>query len=250
MPKFSVILPAAGKSRRFKDKHYKKPFAVLEGRAVWLHSAEKFLNRDDVIQLILIIAPEDREAFEMKFAANVAILGIDLVEGGAERIDSVEKALSRVKPEAEFVAIHDAARPCIAEEWIDTIFDAGARSGAALPGVPVAATLKRANKESDGSSTVTETVDRTALWEAQTPQVFRRDWLLQAYSQRDGFVATDDAQLVERAGHPVILLEGSPMNRKITTRQDLKLAAQILKILPKPKVGGTGNPFADDDLFR
>lgn len=243
-------MPAAGKSRRFKDRHYKKPFASLDGRAVWLHSAEKFLNRDDVIQLILIIAPEDRDAFEMKFSANVAILGIDLVEGGAERADSVEKALTHVNAEADFIAIHDAARPCIADEWIDTIFDAGVRSGAALPGIPVAGTLKRAEQLGDGSNLVVETVDRTSLWEAQTPQVFRRDWLLQAYGQRDGFFATDDAQLVERAGHPVTLLEGSPLNRKITTRQDLKLAAQILKILPKPKVGGTGNPFADDDLFR
>ena len=250
MSKFSVIMPAAGKSRRFKDKHYKKPFASLDGRAVWLHSAEKFLNRDDVIQLILIIAPADRENFEMKFSANVAILGIDLVEGGAERADSVEKALTRVKPEADFIAIHDAARPCIADEWIGAIFDAGVRSGAALPGIPVTGTLKRADQEGNGSNVVVETVDRTSLWEAQTPQVFRRDWLLQAYGQRDGFFATDDAQLVERAGHPVTLLEGSPLNRKITTRQDLKLAAQILKILPKPKVGGTGNPFADDDLFR
>ena len=243
-------MPAAGKSRRFKDKHYKKPFASLDGRAVWLHSAEKFLNRDDVIQLILIIAPEDREAFEMKFSANVAILGIDLVEGGAERADSVERALTRVKPEADFIAIHDAARPCIADEWIGTIFDAGVRSGAALPGIPVTSTLKRADQEGNGSNVVVETVDRTSLWEAQTPQVFRRDLLLQAYEQRDGFFATDDAQLVERVGHPVTLVEGSPLNRKITTRQDLKLAAQILKILPKPKVGGTGNPFADDDLFR
>lgn len=250
MSKFSVIMPAAGKSRRFKDKHYKKPFANLDGRAVWLHSAEKFLNRDEVIQLILIIAPEDRDAFEMKFSANVAILGIDLVEGGAERADSVEKALTHVKAEADFIAIHDAARPCIADEWIDTIFDAGVRSGAALPGISVAGTLKRADQVGDGSNLVAETVDRTSLWEAQTPQVFRRDWLLEAYGQRDGFFATDDAQLVERAGHPVTLVEGSPLNRKITTRQDLKLAAQILKILPKPKVGGTGNPFADDDLFR
>ena len=243
-------MPAAGKSRRFKDRHYKKPFASLDGRAVWLHSAENFLNRDDVIQLILIIAPEDRDAFEMKFSANVAILGIDLVEGGAERADSVEKALTHVKAEADFIAIHDAARPCIADEWIDTIFDAGVRSGAALPGISVAGTLKRADQVGDGSNLVAETVDRTSLWEAQTPQVFRRDWLLEAYGQRDGFFATDDAQLVERAGHPVTLVEGSPLNRKITTRQDLKLAAQILKILPKPKVGGTGNPFADDDLFR
>ena len=250
MPKFAVIMPAAGKSQRFKDKHYKKPFAALEGRAVWLHSAEKFLNREDVIQLILIIAPEDRETFEMKFAANVAILGIDIVEGGAERADSVEKALAHVKPEADFVAIHDAARPCIADEWIGTIFDAAAQSGAALYGVPVASTLTRAKKDGKGVISVTETVDRKQLWEAQTPQVFRRDWLLEAYAQRDGFLATDDAQVVERMDHPVTLIEGSPLNRKITTRQDLKLAGKILKILPKPKGAGTGNPFADDDLFR
>jgi len=247
---FSVIMPAAGKSQRFRDKHYKKPFAVLDGRAVWLHSAEKFLNRDDVIQLILVISPEDREDFDIKFSANVTILGIDVVEGGSERSDSVEKALSRVKAEADFVAIHDAARPCLADEWIETIFEAATRSGAALFGIPVTSTLKRGNSEGGKSPTVTETVDRSNLWEAQTPQVFRRDWLLDAYAQRGDIQATDDAQLVERADHPVTLIEGSPLNRKITTKQDLKLAGQILKILPKPKVAGTGNPFADDDLFR
>ena len=93
MPKFAVILPAAGKSSRFQDKHYKKPFAPLANRAVWLHSAERFLGRDDVKQLILVISPEDREDFNFKFAANVAILGIDVVEGGAERADSIERAL-------------------------------------------------------------------------------------------------------------------------------------------------------------
>ena len=248
--KFSVIMPAAGKSQRFRDKHYKKPFAVLDGRAVWLHSAEKFLNRDDVIQLILIIAAADRESFDMKFAANVTILGIDVVEGGAERSDSIENAMAHVKADADFIAVHDAARPCLADEWIETIFQAATRTGAALFGVPVTSTLKRTTGEGGQSPTVAETVDRKNLWEAQTPQVFRREWLIDAYAQRGNVAATDDAQLVERANHPVTLIEGSPLNRKITTRQDLKLAGQILKILPKPKVAGSGNPFADDDLFR
>src|SRR6516225_4910142 len=86
--KFAVILAAAGKSSRFKDKNYKKPFAPLANRAVWLHSAEKFLGRDDVKQLLLVISPEDREDFNFKFAANAAILGIDVIDGGAERADS------------------------------------------------------------------------------------------------------------------------------------------------------------------
>ena len=88
MTSFSVIIPAAGKSSRFTDDYYKKPFVPLENRAVWLHSAEKFLNRDDVKQVILVISAEDREAFQDKFAANVAILGIEVVEGGDSRGES------------------------------------------------------------------------------------------------------------------------------------------------------------------
>ena len=147
MAKFAVILPAAGRSSRFKNKHYKKPFAPLANRAVWIHSAERFLNRDDVGQLILVIAPEDRDDFNFKFASNVAILGIDVVEGGAERADSVEAALAVVKPEADFICVHDAARPCLADVWIDRVFEAARRDGAAILAVAVANTLKRVLRE-------------------------------------------------------------------------------------------------------
>ena len=81
MAKFAVILPAAGRSSRFADKHYKKPFAPLDNRAVWMHSAERFINRSDVIQTILVIAAEDQEYFNFKFASNAAILGIEVVHG-------------------------------------------------------------------------------------------------------------------------------------------------------------------------
>ncbi|NIP85738.1 MAG: 2-C-methyl-D-erythritol 4-phosphate cytidylyltransferase [Planctomycetales bacterium] len=242
MSKFAVIMPAAGKSRRFRDEHYKKPFAMLDNRAVWLHAAEKFLNRDDVVQLILVIAAEDREAFHTKYAANVAILGIDVVEGGAERADSVEKALARVTADADLIAVHDAARPCIVDEWISALFHAAEKSGAAIPAVPVPGTIKRVDKQ----NIVQETVSREGLYEAQTPQVFRRQLLLDAYAQRNHFAATDDAQLVERSGHPVTVIPGSPLNVKITTKQDLRLAGQILKVLPKPKLSGPAHPFADD----
>jgi 2-C-methyl-D-erythritol 4-phosphate cytidylyltransferase len=242
MAKFAVIMPAAGKSRRFRDEHYKKPFAVLDNRGVWLHSAEKFLNRDDVIQLVLVIAAEDRESFNAKYAANVAILGIDVVEGGAERAESVENALAHVKPNADFIAVHDAARPCIVDEWISTIFQAAAKTGAAIPGIPVNGTIKRVDQQ----HIVEETVSRQGLWEAQTPQVFRRQILLDAYAQRGDFAATDDAQLVERSGHPVTVVLGSSLNLKITTKQDMRLASQILKVLPKPKLSGPAHPFADD----
>jgi len=246
MPKFAVILPAAGKSSRFHDKNYKKPFAPLANRAVWLHSAEKFLHRDDVKQVIVVISPEDREYFDFKFSSNVAILGIDVVEGGAERSDSVERALARVAAENEFVCVHDAARPCLADEWITRVFDAAARSGAAILAIPVAGTLKRVR----GDNSIQETVSREGLWEAQTPQVFRRQLLLDAYARRGGFAATDEAQLVERLGHAVAVIRGSPINLKIATQEDLRLAEQALKALPKPKFNGPAHPFAGDDMWR
>jgi 2-C-methyl-D-erythritol 4-phosphate cytidylyltransferase len=116
-------------------------------------------------------------------------------------------------------------------------------------GVPISATLKRA-KPAKPTALIAETVDRAGLWEAQTPQVFRRDLLNKAYAARGGASPTDDAQLVERLGAPIALVEGSPMNIKITTKDDLRLAEQILKVLPKPKPEGMSHPFADDDLWR
>jgi 2-C-methyl-D-erythritol 4-phosphate cytidylyltransferase len=246
MSKFAVILPAAGRGRRFADKNYKKPFAPLDNRAVWMHSAERFINRSDVVQTILVISPDDREYFNFKFASNAAILGIEVVHGGAERSDSIAAALKKVKPEADFVCVHDAARPCIANEWIDKIFHAAEQTGAAIFAIPVSGTLKRVGADMK----IAETVSRSALWEAQTPQVFRRELLLEAYAQRGSFQPTDDAQLVERLGKPVTIVPGSPINLKITTREDLRLAEQALKALPKPKIFGPAHPFADDDMWR
>jgi len=244
--KFAVILPAAGRSSRFKDKHYKKPFAPLAGRAVCLHSAERFLNRDDVVQTMLVISPDDREDFYFKFGSNVAILGIEVVEGGAERTDSVAAALQHVKPAADFVCIHDAARPCLTDAWIDKIFQAAEKTSAAIFAIPVAGTLKRVGAE----QVIEETVDRRHLWEAQTPQVFRRELLLEAYEKRGGFSATDDAQLVERIGHAVTVVPGSAINVKIATKEDQRLAEQAMKALPKPKIPGPLHPFADGDKWR
>lgn len=246
MANFAVILAAAGKSNRFHDAHYKKPFAPLADRAVWLHSAEKFVNRKDVQQFVVVISAEDREAFMSKFAANVAILGIDVVEGGATRSQSIRKGLEVVRDDIDFVIVHDAARPCVATVWIDELVDLVQKSGAVTMGIPVVSTLKRV---ADGK--VQETVDREQLWESQTPQAFQRQLLVDAFAQdssedREVDQATDEAQLVEWLGHPVTMMAGSPLNRKITTKEDLRFAAMALKALPKPRLDGPAHPFADD----
>lgn len=247
MSDFAVILPAAGKSSRFHDKHYKKPFAPLDNRAVWMHAAEKFNNRSDVRQVLIVISPEDKELFQQKFAANIAILGFEIVIGGEHRADSVECALRAVRPEIEWVAVHDAVRPCIADAWIDRVFETAARTEAAILATEVTSTLKRAD---DSNRRVQETIPRERLWAAQTPQVFRKSLLEEAFAKRGDFQPTDEAQLVERLGVPVALVPGSPMNLKVTTKDDLRMASQILKVLPKPKLPGSDHPFADDHLWR
>ena len=110
--------------------------------------------------------------------------------------------------------------------------------------VPVSDTVKRA----DDKGLVKETIDRRNVWLAQTPQVFRRDWLVEAYSKRAQLSReiTDDAQLIEALGHPVYLLQGSTTNVKITTREDLALAEAVLKSRPKPKAARPIHPFEDE----
>jgi 2-C-methyl-D-erythritol 4-phosphate cytidylyltransferase len=246
MARFAVILPAAGRSSRFGDKE-KKPFATLDGRAVWLRTAELFITRDDVCQCLIVIAPADDELFRRRYGANLAFMNVQIAPGGAERFDSVANALALVKPEADFVAIHDAVRPCLTAALVDAVFAKASQTGAALLAVPVTDTVKQAG---DGQK-VKATLSRQGLWLAQTPQVFRRDWLQEAYAARGklGKDVTDDAQLVEAAGHAVHLVTGSASNIKVTTKADLHLAEAILKAQPKPKASGPIHPFAEEEMW-
>lgn len=242
MAKFAVILPAAGQSSRFRAHKRKKPFVDLKGRAVWLRSAELFANREDVVQTLIAIAAEDMEWFKEKFRPNMAFMDIEVIEGGAERADTVQQALARVQSNVDYVAVHDAARPLLVQEWIDTVFKAAEEAGAAIPAVPVSSTVKRVGQD----KTIEETVPRDRLWAAQTPQVFRRELLLEAYAQRGDLAATDEAQLVENLGHPVRVVEGWPMNIKITTHQDFKMAEALVNALPKPQLKAL-HPFSDEE---
>ena len=245
MNPFAVILVAAGKSSRFGDPRQKKIYKELDGRAVWLRAIEPFVNRDDVGQMILAIASEDRELFERRYRASVAFMNIQVIEGGAERSDTVARALEVVDPRCEFVAIHDAARPCLSSELIDGVFAAAREHGAALLAVPVAETVKKVGEKGQ----VVETIPRDGLYLAQTPQVFRRELLCKAYAQRAriGNKITDDCQLIEALGHSCVVVAGSPLNLKITTREDFELAAAILPLLQKKTRNEvSSHPYSDE----
>src|SRR4051812_31194297 len=147
MANFAVVFPAAGRSSRFKDKE-KKPFATLDGRAVWLRSVELFINRAEVKQCLIVVSPDDQEMFRRRYGANLAFMDLQIANGGAERFESVANALAMLKPEIDFVAIHDAVRPCLTENHINNVFAKAQEKGAALLAMPVPDTIKNvdANK--------------------------------------------------------------------------------------------------------
>lgn len=225
MESFSVILAAAGKSSRFGSKEDKKPFIELCHHPVWWHSAALFRQRTDVRQMILLIAEEDRQVFFDRFRDRIKRLKIEVVMGGEERADSIENGLAAVDECCEWVAIHDAARPCIDAETIERVFQAAIKFQAAVPVIPISSTVK---KSTDGQ-TIESTVDREGLYLAQTPQVFRRELIQNLFRSRAGRNVTDEAQLAEQLGVSVSIVKGSIWNQKITTADDFLLTELYLR---------------------
>lgn len=225
----AAILPAAGQSRRFGGTR-KKIFEPLGAHPVWYHAAVALRRRSEVGPIVLAVAEADLAIWEGEFAAALAELNATVVRGGAERVESVAAALAKV-PNADWVAVHDAARPLVGQDDLGRVFDAAAESDAALLAAPLRGTIKRRRflpSTDDAATQVDVTMDRTLLYEALTPQVFRGTLLREAYARWRGFPVTDDAQLVERMGHPVRLVEGSPINLKITVADDLRIARALL----------------------
>ncbi|MGD2110366.1 MAG: 2-C-methyl-D-erythritol 4-phosphate cytidylyltransferase [Phycisphaerae bacterium] len=237
MAKFSVIIAAAGKGERYGGSE-KKTFAKIDGRPVFIRSLERFINRKDVCQTILAVAPEDMGTIKSSYAANLGFMGVKLVEGGAHRSQTVAAALAAVDDAADFVAVHDAVRPCVTEQMIDNVFAEAVKSGAAILATPIVGTVKRVSD----ANVIEETVSRAGLFEAQTPQVFKKQILTDAYAkldERDDRI-TDEAGAVELSGHPVAVVKSDPTNLKITTKGDLSLANAIIKARPvkaAPRLG-------------
>jgi len=238
----AVIICAAGESSRFGGKR-KKPFVDVAGRAVFQRSVELFAERDDVKQILLAIHPEEQELVNIKWGVNLKFFNVEIYEGGTERFDTVKKGLELVKDDIELVAVHDAVRCCVKKEWIEKVFAAACRTGAAILACPVTATIKHL-----GDGVIEKTVDRTGLYEAQTPQVFETGLLKKAYANLESLDKTtisDDSQLVEAIGQKVAIVETDFSNIKITTETDISIAQAILKSRPARKPAGPLGPYAE-----
>ncbi len=236
----AAIICAAGTSSRFGGKR-KKPFVDVGGRAAFLRSVELFTDRNDVKQVILAIAPEDEEIVRVKWGANLTFFGVEICLGGKERYETVQKALQRVKEDIQLVAVHDAARCCITDDLVGKVIHTAAQKGAAILASPLVGTIKEVV---DGA--IKTTIDRSRLYEAQTPQVFGLALLKRAYENLkniDPAHISDDAQLIEALGKPVAIVKSDPSNIKITYQSDVAMAEAIINSRPKTRPEGPIGPY-------
>jgi len=222
-----AIVVAAGASARMgpstgSGRAVDKLFAPLGGWPLLARTLQAFQESPLVGRIVLVLSPANLERGRaLAEEAGIGKLAV-ACEGGPRRQDSVRLGLEALGP-CDWVLVHDGARPLVSAELIERGLATARETGAAVPAVPLADTLKQA--AADG--TVERTVDRERLWLAQTPQVFRYDLLLRAHREVTADV-TDDAAMLEALGLPVKLFEGSAANIKVTTPEDLRLAEALL----------------------
>ncbi len=228
--RIAAVIVAAGSSQRMQGIN--KTWATLGNKPLLAHSICVFEQSGLIDDLVVVLAHnalvEGKRLHEREGWRTLRAL----TPGGMRRRDSVLAGLEALSPAPDYVLIHDGARPFITPTLIEQGLAAARRHGAATAAVPVKDTIKRAGPD----GLVLETLDRAALWATQTPQVFAYDLILSAHrSINPAWDATDDAALVERAGHPVAVFMGAYENIKITTPDDLLIAEATLKRLALPR---------------
>ncbi|MCK6445557.1 MAG: 2-C-methyl-D-erythritol 4-phosphate cytidylyltransferase [Planctomycetes bacterium] len=226
-PRAALVLVAAGNATRMGPNTVKKPFLPLGGRTMVEVSAAAFAALEEIVELVIVAHPDDLGAMRALAASSPALVKTRaVVPGGAERSDSVRLGAHAVSRDVEIVCVHDAARPLVESAVIARAIEVAAREGVALVALPVRDTIK----VSSTGTHAEHTLDRSVLWAAQTPQVFRAELLRELCDRAhaDGFKPTDDAALYEQYSGPVPLVEGDPQNLKVTTPTDLVIAEAIL----------------------
>jgi 2-C-methyl-D-erythritol 4-phosphate cytidylyltransferase len=242
MKNYAVIICAGGAGSRFGGKK-KKPFVEVGGRAAFLRSVDFFASIDEVKQILVAIPEKEEELAKIKWGATLNFMGGKFCLGGGERFETVAKAIELINDDIDIIAVHDSVRCCLTNKWVEDVFAEAEKTGAAMLACPVVATIK---KVKDGK--IIETVDRTGLYEAQTPQVFDAELLKKAYKSLDNVeknTITDDSGLVEGIGHEVSIVETDNSNIKITTKNDVAIAEAIIKSRPKPKPDGPFGPYSE-----
>jgi 2-C-methyl-D-erythritol 4-phosphate cytidylyltransferase len=240
--KVVAIIPAAGLGTRMasapsaksKKAMPSKQFTELSGTPILIHTLRKFASSPQVGEVFIALRKNEISGFRTRLekeGKDILQKKIQLVEGGEHRQQSVANALAAVSAAADdIVLVHDAVRPFVTEQIIKDVIDGAGKFGAAIAGMPAVDTVKQVERTAAGAL-ITATILRERVVMAQTPQGFRYDVLKKAFDEAsaDGFMGTDEASLVERSGHEVAVVMGSPRNIKITTPADMELAEFFLR---------------------
>ncbi len=245
-----AVIPAAGQGMRLGGPT-SKAFITLAGQPLILHPLKALEVTPAIRWIVVAVRRADRAAMQRLVRRHRLTKVTALVIGGSTRAQSVIRGMAALPAKAQWVLVHDGARPCLTRRLIQATIAQARRYGAVACGLPASVTVKAV----DQAATVRLTLDRDSLWFMQTPQVFRRDWLAETLARVDHHLETmpddpttrrsaqradrsafggcdgwwDDAALLEWAGFPVHVVPGDPLNIKVTTREDLLLAEAILK---------------------
>ena len=224
----TAIVPSAGVGSRLKKGGLNKPYLCLRGKPILAHTLRVLESCPQVSEIIVVVNKRFLARCRQDIVKKFRLKKVSrVVAGGATRSRSVYNGLAAVSKKADLVLVHDGARPFLTKDLVKRVINKAKRHGAAIAAVPVIATVKEATSRLN----IKTTPDRSKLWMAQTPQVFKRDLIVKAYGKAfDGkAAATDDAALVEKIGHTVKLIKGSYKNIKITTDVDLELAKLLVR---------------------
>ncbi len=236
--KVVAIIPAAGLGTRMapmpSGAHARKPspskqFTELDGTPILIHTLRKFAAVAAVREIWIALRENEIAEFRARLgndAKDVLKKKVEFVIGGEHRQQSVENALNALAADADdIVLVHDAVRPFVTGEIIEEVIEAAAKYGAAIAGLPAIDTVKQVERTAEGAL-IKATIPRAGIVLAQTPQGFRYGVIKKAFDEAsaDGFLGTDEASLVERSGHDVAVVMGSPRNIKITAPPDMELA--------------------------
>jgi 2-C-methyl-D-erythritol 4-phosphate cytidylyltransferase/2-C-methyl-D-erythritol 2,4-cyclodiphosphate synthase len=236
----TAIIAAGGRGARFGGA-IPKQILSLAGMPVLQRSIDAFVHHDRITDLIVAL-PADLAAAPPDYLRS-ASKPVTVVDGGERRQDSIARAFARVPGSADIIVIHDAARPLVTAGVITRTIDAAVAHGAAIAAVQSTDTVKRAG----GNRIIVDTIPRTEIFLAQTPQAFRTQVLRDALARGNEMEATDEAALAERAGHRVVLVDGDVRNVKITTPADLETAEKLLGSFSVSALPRIGNGY---DLHR
>jgi 2-C-methyl-D-erythritol 4-phosphate cytidylyltransferase len=239
----SAIVPAAGSGLRLNpvrnttkplggtkisngvNRGLPKPLVKINKKPIFIHTLNTLSRHPDIKEIILVVSGDSLGSARQELKKYRIRKLRDIVIGGPRRSDSVRNGLKLVSSKGSLVLIHDGVRPFIGLGLISRVIKEAEKSGAAIPGVPIKSTVKRINAK----SRVIKTLRRQRLYEIQTPQVFQRDLIIDAYREFPNAAAVDDSSLVERLGKRVVVIFGSYFNIKITTPEDLVFAKAILR---------------------